>query len=76
MRVISDLLTRPPFNYDRPRADATSEKLRDWWPSIADGDKEFAYTAEELGDAALAAYVNAFNDSPPVDNDLSIELKS
>ena len=58
----------------RPAADATAQKLRDWWPSIADGDKEFVYTAEELGDAALAAYVNAFGDSPPADNDLSIEL--
>jgi len=74
VRIISDLLTAAPFQYARPAADATAEKLRGWWPSIADGDKEFAYTAEELGDAALAAYVNAFSDSPPADNDLSIEL--
>lgn len=74
VRIISDLLAAAPFHYARPQADATAAKLREWWPSIADGDKAFAYTAEELGDAALAAYVNAFNDSPPADNDLSIQL--
>jgi len=56
------------------RAEEAAQKLRDWWPAIADGDEQFAYTAEYLGDSALAAYVNAFSDRPPADNDLVIEL--
>lgn len=72
--VIRDVLQAPPFDYDLRRAEITAEKLRDWWPRIADGDEAFAYAEEELGDAALAAYVNSFNDEPPADNDLVIEL--
>jgi len=72
--ILADVLGRAPFDYPRPRAEATAHKLRDWWPSIADGDEQFAYTAEELGDAALAAYLNTFSNRPPADNDLTIEL--
>jgi 3',5'-cyclic AMP phosphodiesterase CpdA len=74
VNVISGVLEAAPFSYPRSRADVTARKLRDWWPSVADGDEQFAYTAEELEDAALAAYVNAFSDRPPADNDLTIEL--
>jgi 3',5'-cyclic AMP phosphodiesterase CpdA len=72
--IISDFLTLPPFNYAPAQAEIVAQKLRHWWPALADGDEQFAYTAEELGDAALAAYVNAFSDRPPADNDLTIEL--
>jgi len=75
VNVISDLLMAAPFHYPRPRAEVTARKLRDWWPSVADGDEQFAYTAEELGDAGLAAYVNAFSDRPPADNDLEIVVR-
>ncbi len=74
VNVLKDVLMRAPFYYSAARAESTAHKLRDWWPAIADGDERFAYTAEELGDASLAAYVNAFSDSPPADNDLTIEL--
>jgi len=56
------------------RAEAAARQLNDWWPAIAQGDEPFHYTAEHLGDAALAAYVNSFNDPGGVDNDLSIEV--
>lgn len=72
--VIRDVLCVAPFNYELDRAEVTAEKLRDWWPRIADGDEAFLYAEEELGDGALAAYVNSFNDEPPSDNDLTIEL--
>ncbi|MBI4515395.1 MAG: metallophosphoesterase [Deltaproteobacteria bacterium] len=72
--AIRSALMAAPFDYPRSQADAAAHKLRDWWPSVADGDEQFAYTAEELGDAALAAYVNSFSDRPPADNDLTIEL--
>jgi 3',5'-cyclic AMP phosphodiesterase CpdA len=75
VNVISDALVAMPFNYARPQADVTAQKLRDWWPAIADGDEQFAYTEADLGDAALAAYVNAFSDRPPADNDLQIVLR-
>jgi len=74
MEVLADGMTRPPFQYPRHRAESVAQKLRDWWPAIADGEEQFAYGAEELGDAALAAYVNSFSDRPPADNDLIIEL--
>ncbi len=74
VEIITEVLGRPPFTYARSRAEAVAVKLRDWWPSIADGDAGFAYTADVLGDPLLAAYVNAFSDAPPPDNDLSIAL--
>jgi predicted phosphodiesterase len=72
--VLTNVMIEAPFGYTRERAEMTAHKLRDWWPAIADGEEQFAYTAEELGDAALAAYVNSFSDTPPADNDLTIEL--
>ena len=74
VEILGELLAAPPFNYAPARAEEAAQKLRDWWPAIADGDEQFAYTAEYLGDPALAAYVNAFSDRPPADNDLVIEL--
>jgi predicted phosphodiesterase len=74
VKILRDMLMRAPFYYPASRAEPTAAKLRDWWPAIAEGDEQFAYTAEELGDASLAAYVNAFSDRPPADNDLTIEL--
>jgi len=74
VRILADGMTRPPFQYPRDRAESVAHKLRDWWPAIADGEEQFAYTADELGDAALAAYVNSFSDRPPADNDLVIEV--
>jgi predicted phosphodiesterase len=73
--ILRDAMMAPPFSYGRDRAEAAAQALRDWWPAIADGDEQFAYTADELGDAALAAYVNAFSDRPPADNDLTIALR-
>jgi predicted phosphodiesterase len=75
VKLIGDVLTAPPFGYARSRADAAAQQLRDWWPRIAAGDGQFEYTAEELGDARLAAYVNAFSDMPPPDNDLIVALR-
>jgi 3',5'-cyclic AMP phosphodiesterase CpdA len=72
--ILSDVLAAAPYHLPRTHAAATAQRLRDWWPSIADGDAQFAYTAEELGNTALAAYVNDFSDRPPADNDLTIEL--
>jgi len=75
VRILSDAMIAAPFQYPRPRADAAAQQLYDWWPSIAAGDEQFDYTADELGgDAALAAYVNSFSDRPPPDNDLTIQL--
>lgn len=74
VNIIADALTDPPFRYPRDRAEKAARKLHDWWPSVADGDAQFAYTGEELGDDALAAYINLFSDQPPADNDLTIEL--
>jgi 3',5'-cyclic AMP phosphodiesterase CpdA len=74
VNVLRDVMTKAPFRLPAERADAAARALRDWWPAIADGDAGFAYTADELGDPALAAYVNAFSDRPPPDNDLTIEL--
>jgi 3',5'-cyclic AMP phosphodiesterase CpdA len=73
--ILSDVLGAAPFHYPRPRAERTAEQLRDWWPSIAEGDAVFDYTAEGLGDPMLAAYVNSFSDTDPPDNDLTIELE-
>ncbi|HUI25928.1 MAG TPA: metallophosphoesterase, partial [Candidatus Kryptonia bacterium] len=75
VRILSDVLEAPPFQLPRGRAEVTVHKLREWWPSIADGDARFAYTAQVLGSDALAAYVNSFSDAPPADNDLTIELR-
>jgi 3',5'-cyclic AMP phosphodiesterase CpdA len=72
--ILRDALMAAPFHYGAERAARTARQLREWWPSIADGDAQFAYTEDELGDAALAAYVNAFSDRAPTDNDLRIEL--
>jgi 3',5'-cyclic AMP phosphodiesterase CpdA len=72
--ILTEVLSAPPFTYPKARAGATAEKLRGWWPSIADGDAVFDYTAEGLGDAMLAAYINSFSDTDPPDNDLTIEL--
>jgi hypothetical protein len=74
--ILIGLLMAAPFKYSRARAEEAAHKLRDWWPTIADGDDRFAYSVEQLGDAALAAYVNAFSDRPPADNDLTIELRT
>ncbi len=74
VNVIADLLRAAPFSYAPDRAHETACKLRDWWPSIADGDAQFAYGADELGDAFVAAYANSFSDGPPADNDLRIDL--
>ena len=75
VRILSDAMVVAPFNYPRERADAAAQRLYDWWPSIAAGDEQFEYTADELGgDAFLAAYVNSFSDRPPPDNDLTIGL--
>jgi hypothetical protein len=74
VNIIAELLAHPPFSYPRSQAESTAHKLREWWPTIADGDDRFAYSAEELGDPLLAAYINGFSDSPPPDNDLTIEL--
>jgi len=75
IKLIGDVLGAPPFSYPRARAEAAAHLLRDWWPRIAAGDGYFEYTAEELGDPALAAYVNGFSDAPPPDNDLNIALR-
>jgi hypothetical protein len=72
--IIAELLAHAPFSYPRSQAESTAHKLREWWPRIADGDDRFAYSADELGDPLLAAYINAFSDGPPPDNDLTIEL--
>jgi 3',5'-cyclic AMP phosphodiesterase CpdA len=72
--ILADGMTRAPFRYPRDRAETVAHKLRDWWPAVADGEEQFAYSADELGDPALAAYVNSFSDRPPADNDLVIEL--
>jgi predicted phosphodiesterase len=74
INVMADAMTRAPFCYPRARAETAAHKLREWWPSIAEGEEQFTYTAEELGDPLLAAYVNSFSDRPPADNDLVIEL--
>ena len=76
VNILADAMTAAPFHYPRARAEATAHKLRDWWPSIAEGDAQFAYAAEDLGDGALATYVNGFSDRLPADNDLTIELRS
>ena len=73
--ILTNVLMGQPFHYKRDRAAAAARRLTDWWPAIARGDEQFHYTAEQLGDAALAAYVNSFNDAVGVDNDLTIELK-
>jgi len=75
VRILSDVLQAPPFQFARDKAEGTARKLNDWWPSIADGDARFAYTAELLENEPLAAYVNSFSDTPPPDNDLTIELQ-
>jgi 3',5'-cyclic AMP phosphodiesterase CpdA len=74
IEIVADALTGAPFAYAPARAHETARRLRSWWPAVADGDEQFAYTAEELGDPALAAYVNSFSDRPPADNDLTIDL--
>jgi len=74
VNILAGIMTEPPFGYTRERAETTARKLRDWWPAIADGEEQFAYTAAELGDAGLATYVNSFSDRPPADNDLTIAL--
>ena len=73
--VLRHTLEARPFAYERDRAAVVAEKLRDWWPTIAEGDEQFAYSDEHLGDAMLAAYVNSFSDHPPPDNDFAIELR-
>lgn len=75
VRILSDALMAAPFHYPRARAEEAAHRLRTWWPSIAAGDAQFTYTADDLGDAGLAAYVNSFSDRPPPDNDLTIQLK-
>src|SRR5262249_2170123 len=60
VNILRDAMMAPPFNYHRAKAEAAAHALRDWWPAIADGDEQFSYTPGQLGDAALAAYVNAF----------------
>ncbi len=74
VNVLAEVMTGAPFRYSRERAAAAAQRLRDWWPAIADGEEQFAYSAEDLGDPALAAYANSFSDRPPADNDLVIEL--
>lgn len=75
VEIVADALTGPPFQYAPERAAAAARSLSDWWPAMAEGEEQFAYTADQLGDPALAAYVNAFSDRPPADNDLQIVLR-
>ncbi len=75
VHIIAHSLQRPPFSLPPSRAEEVARRLHAWWPSIADGDERFAYTAEELGDAQLAAYVNAFSDTDPPDNDCVLQLE-
>lgn len=72
--ILTNVLMGHPFRYPRDRAEAAARQLDDWWPAIAQGDEQFHYTAEQLGDPALAAYVNSFNDPHGVDNERTIEL--
>ncbi len=72
--VVCDALRGQPFKLDEAHAARAAVRLRDWWPRMAEGDEQFAYTAEELESPALAAFVNAFSDRPPADNDVVIEL--
>ncbi len=74
VQIISQSLQKPPFQLSRSQALETARRLRDWWPTIAEGDERFAYTAEELGSATLAAYVNSFTDGDPPDNDCVLFL--
>lgn len=71
--ILADVMGGAPFNYVRHEAETRAAALRDWWPSIADGDARFTYTEEQLGDPMLAAYVNSFSDTEPPDNELVIE---
>ncbi len=73
--ILRHTLAARPFAYEPDRAAEVAEKLRDWWPTIAEGDEQFTYSDEHLGDAMLAAYVNSFSDRPPPDNDFSIDLE-
>ncbi len=74
--IIADSLCNPPFAFERNEARRIAERLRDWWPTVAEGDERFAYTADDVGHAALAAYVNSFSDSDPPDNDCTLILRS
>jgi len=74
--IVRDGLMGAPFHLPGAQATKAAEELRDWWPNISSGDAQFAYTAEQLGHPALAAYVNAFSDIPPPDNDLTIRVTS
>ena len=73
--ILTNVLMGQPFRYPRERAAAAARQLNDWWPAIAKGDEQFHYTAEQLGDTALAAYVNSFNDPLGGDNERTIELE-
>lgn len=73
--ILREALMAAPFTLPEDRAGGCAARIRDWWPAVAAGDERFAYTAEEVGDAAVAAFVNAFTDGPPPDNDLTIELE-
>lgn len=74
VQIIAQSLQKPPFELSETQALETAKRLRDWWPTIAEGDERFSYAAEELGSAALAAYVNSFTDSDPPDNDCVLVL--
>jgi len=74
--ILTEVMATAPFNYPRHEAEARAAVLREWWPTVADGDERFAYTEEQLGDPLLVAYVNSFSDSDPPDNDLVIPVGS
>ncbi|MCX8073906.1 MAG: metallophosphoesterase [Candidatus Binatia bacterium] len=74
VQIIADSLRKAPFQLPEEQAIETARRLRDWWPRLAEGDARFAYTAEDLGSAALAAYVNSFSDVDPPDNECVLPL--
>lgn len=64
-----------PFGFARDKAERAADSLREFWPLLSAGDAQFDYSAEQVGDATLASFINMFSDRPPADNELTIPLR-
>ena len=73
--ILIDAVMHPPFSFARDKAEKAADSLREFWPSLCAGDAQFDYSAEQVGDATLASFINMFSDRPPADNELTIPLR-
>ncbi|MEE3716205.1 metallophosphoesterase [Tumidithrix elongata RA019] len=68
---VRKLLTQPPLNLSLEVAETLMPQLRYFWADLANGDAKFSFPEFP---PYLRTYFEAFSDSPPADNDVTLML--